>query len=800
MFRNYLKIALRNLGKQRGYAFITVAGLAAGMACCLLILLYVQDELSYERIHEQADRLYRVTSELHLGAQELQLASTMAPLGPAMADAFPDVAQAARVGLLKNKVLVRRGEQAFYEEAFFFADSTVFSVFTLPLVRGDVRAALHAPDAVVISETMAQKYFGDADPLGQVLTVEGRHDLRVTAVMRDVPPQTHFRPSMLASLDAAGTVAGARLDQWGELSKLYTYVVLPPGRAAALEARLPAFLDRQASDISTSDAPPSTFVKLHLQPVRDIHLRSGDLRNEIGPTSDERYVFVFGSIALLVLVIACINFMNLATARSAGRAKEVGVRKVMGANRAQLVRQFLGESLLLALVALLVALALVELLLPLFNELSGKSLRTDYTRNPVLLGALAGVTLFVGLVAGSYPALFLSAFRPAEVLKGKARRSASARLRQVLVVVQFGISIVLMIGAVVMSAQMEYFRSKDLGFDQEQVVVLPLQDADVRRRHEALKELLAAQPGVVRAAASTATPGKNSAGLSAFLPEGGAGQETVSLYTFMVDDDLIETLGIRLVEGRGFSRAVATDTAGAYVLNRSAVRRLGWEQAVGKTLKDINHDAPGRVIGVVDDFHLFSLESEVPPLLMAFRPSAFDHLVLRIRPADVPATLAGLEEAWKTFAPGVPFAYSFVDQDFEQQYADTARLSRTLHAFTFLALLIACLGLFGLAAYTAEQRTKEIGVRKVMGATVPGLVVLLSREFVRLVLVAFVLAAPAAYLLASRWLEEFAYRVPLSWPIFALAGAAALVIALATVSYQAVRAALADPVESLRYE
>jgi putative ABC transport system permease protein len=799
MLKNYAKIALRNLLRHKGYTFINVAGLAVGIACCLLILLYVQHEFSYDRFHEKADRIYRVTTDFTIGGNEMRVASTMTPLAPALRAEFPEVREAVRIGQFKNELLVSQGNQQFYEELFFFADSTLFDLFSFPLLHGDPATALATPRSVVLSEPMAQKYFGGENPIGKMLTVERGYELTVTGVLNDIPSASHLKPDFIATLLDAKEIIGTDLEDWGHISELYTYVSLSDAaRPEALEAKLPALLDKYAGEV-TSSLQPSSIFTLHLQPLTRVHLYSTEFGNNVEGGGDAKYLYVFISIALLILLIACINFMNLATARSMERVKEVGMRKVLGAHRTQLARQFLSESVLLALMALLVALALVELLLPVFNHLTERELATNYAHNPVLLLSLLGTILFVGAVAGSYPAFFLSGFRPVEVLRGRAKGGRAAiRLRQALVVLQFSISIALMISAGIMSAQMDFFREQDMGFDEEQVVVVPLRDPGVQDRYEAIKQAFSGVSGVRAVAASSSTPGKNTATIHSYRPEGAPDDQMIGLYEFFIDSDVLNTLGMELAEGRNFSASMPTDTA-ALLLNETAVKRFGWKDPVGKMLSR-GDGPPSQVVGVVRDFNYISLDAEIPPLVMRIDPSRFSHLSVRLTPGETNTTLARLGQAWEKLAPGEPFDLTFIDQDYEYQYRTVNRLTYTIRTFTFLAILVACLGMFGLATFSVEQRTKEIGIRKVLGASVPGVVILLSKDFLKLVAVAFVVAAPAGYFVMRRWLEDFAYHIEVGPSIFAVAGGVTFALALGTVAYQAVKAALTDPVRSLKYE
>ena len=792
MFKNYLKIALRNLWKHRAFSLINVSGLAIGMACCLLIVLFIQEEVRYDRHHEKAEAIYRVTMNLKLPGVEFNLASTMAPLGPALVTDLPEVTQAARLSR-DNEYLVAWEDKRFYEESFYFADSTFLDVFTFPLVQGDPQAALATPFSVVITEEMARKYFGEGDPVGQVLRLDNGHDFTVTGILAPLPTASHLRFDFLASFESLMRMGRTDLESWDGVSAVHTYLVVPGAHGkAALEAKIDALHAQHAAEGNDE------MITLGLQPLTEIHLQQG-LVNNNADVGSRTNLYVFASIAFLILLIASINFINLSTARSAKRAREVGMRKVLGAVRGQLVRQFLGESVLLSVLALLLAVALVEVLLPLFNYLLDKNLVVHYATNGLLLLALGGITFFVGIVAGVYPAFVLSSFRPVEVLKGAAKRGFVAVLfRRGLVVLQFTIAIVLIIGSAVMAAQMTYFAEKDLGFNHEQIVVLELQDPDLHQTYETIKQALAQHAGVLQAAAASSTPGSNTYALASYRPEGAEDDEAVGIGTVFVDHDVVETWGLTLVAGRGFSRSFSTDTSEAVLLNEAAVKLLGWDDPVGKVLYD--QETPKQVIGVVKDFHFSSLQTEIQPMTLQMSSDGYQYLAVRVSPQDITSTLAFLEQQWRTFAPAYPFEYTFVDEDFAGNYTATQRLSETIRAFTLLAIFVACLGLFGLVSFTTEQRTKEIGVRKVLGASVPGIWLLLSKDFLKLVAVAFVVAAPLAYFAMSRWLEDFAYRADLSWPIFVMAGLAALAIALLTVSYQSIKTALGNPVKSLRYE
>jgi len=796
MLKNYFKIALRTLRRYRGYSLINVGGLALGMACCLLILLYVSDELRFDRFHEKADQIYRIERlDLERGTAGN---NTAYPVAPAFEAAFPEIIHTVRMG--RDPVQVTREDVSFREERFYWTDSTLFDVFSFSLLRGDPRTALAKTNAVVITEAMAQKYFGTDDPLGQILTVkvyDGNRvlPLEVTGVLENVPDHAHLQFDFLASM-ATGIDIYRRFETMWGLSWVKTYVLLPEGYPTdGIAERIPALLDQYYGE-GTSDR-----MAMHLQPLTRIHLYSKAGSDTPG---DIAYVYLFASIALFILLLACINFMNLATARSAQRSKEVGMRKVLGAYRAQLAGQFMGESIMLAGLALLLALVVVAGLLPFFNDLTGKNLTLDVLGNGFFLLSLGGLALGVGVVAGSYPALFLSGFLPVEALKGRSagRSGHAALLRKSLVVFQFSISIVLLIGTVVVHRQMSFLQASNLGFDQAQLLIIPVEDRSVQANMEPLKAALGQQAGVQQIAmASEALPSRmnNSWGVRwEDVPE----EEAVTMHVVAVDYDFFEMLGTTFVEGRNFAEAFATDATAGFILNEAAAKTIGWQKADGKALNVGGRE--GVVVGVVEDFHYQSFHREIAPVVYLMLPGTFraspDNFIVRIAGSNVSGTLAGLKATWEQFSPEQPFEEVFVDQAFASLYQAEQRFTQLFNAFTLLAVVVACLGLLGLSSFMAERRTKEMGVRKVLGASTQRLMLLLSKEFIQLVLVAFVVAMPLAYFAMLRWLEEFAYRVELSWWMFLLAGLAALVIAWLTVGYHAMKVALADPVKALRYE
>ncbi|MGH7493576.1 MAG: ABC transporter permease [bacterium] len=798
MLKNYLKIALRNLRKHKGYTFINVIGLAIGMVCCLLILLYVQYELSYDRYNEKVGQIYRLCERfvpLQEGGSDFVEVATPAAWRAALLADFPEILHLVRIYPAPGQRLISYKDKRFYESQVAWADASLFEVFTLPLVSGDPKTALVEPDAVVISDATARRYFGDEDAQGKTLAIEGT-DYRVTGVMRDMPANSHFQFDMFASISSLGAL-DAR-EHW-IYHVFYTCLLLPSGyNPDDLEKKLPGFIEKHLGPELTTQQ--GSDLRPFLQPLADAHLRSVHFNADIAPQGDIRYIYIFSTIALFILFIACINFMNLATARAANRAKEVGLRKVLGAQRTQLIRQFLGESVLLSFAALLTAVVLIELLLPLFNRLSGLPLDTVYQRNiPVALG-LFGLTLLVGIAAGSYPALFLSGFQPVRMMKGVSSDGAKGEfLRKGLVVFQFVISIVLIIGTSLVYRQLGYIQNKKLGFDKEQVVVIPMQGNTLRERYNVFRNQILREPDVIAVGAASNLPGRTVPG-NMVLPEG---HKPRSMRMLFVDHDFPKMLGMEVVAGRNFSKNFPSDEHSAFLLNETAVKEFGWDDPIGKQFAWILPDSvvkSGTVIGVLKDFHIKPLHERIEPLVLFIRPGRLNYIYARVAPVDVPATLAIIEKHWQAVYPEYPFEYTFLDDDVNRLYQSEQQLAQIFGYFAGLAILIAGLGLFGLAAFTAEQRTREIGVRKVLGASVPGIVALLSKDFLKLALIAFAVASPIAYFAMNRWLQDFAYRIQIGIETFLLAGVLALMIAWLTVSYQSIKAALANPVEALRHE
>ena len=798
MFKNYLKVALRTLKRYKAYSFINIAGLAIGLACCLLILLYVQYEHSFDRYHENADQIYRVVEELDFFGNKSHMAITPAPFAPAMKNELPEVRDAVRFmkgNFSEGKVLVTYGADNYYEDKWYFADHSVFEVFTFPLIKGDPKSALKEPFTVVISEEKARKYFGDKDPVGKTLTLNDRYsqlNFTVRGVLREIPKNSHFRFDFIASFATMEERFPEWVQNWFN-HMYYTYLLLDENSGPeALERKFPDFITKHAGKQAGAALKP------HLQPLTSIHLHS-HLDMEIEANNDALYVYIFAAVALFILMIACINFMNLATARSAYRTREIGIRKIVGARRYQLVRQFLGESVLFSSIALPLAVVMMELLLPAFCAFTDRELGFDYLNNWPVLFILIGIALVVGMVSGIYPALFLSAFEPIRALKGKSRSgSRGSSLRKGLIVFQFAVSIILIIATGIIFSQVSYIRTTNLGFNKDQVMVLNIKDKELRTRYEALKAELSKNPSVLNVTASSGIPGRV-AHHWYFSTEGlQEKKDRPSMWVLMVDHDFIKTLGMEIVDGRDFSRSFTTDEKEAIILNESAVKKYGWGSPLGRNIKTENKD--GYVVGVMKDFHFKSFYQQIEPVMIYISPRYFEFMSIRVAADNIPETMAFIKKAWKELAPNHPLDYFFLDDDFDKVYRQEERTGQIFGYFSILAIFVACLGLFGLAAFTAEQRTKEIGIRKVLGATTSNIVALLNKEFIKWVLVANLIAWPMAYYVMSRWLQSFAYRTSVGPGIFVFSAAAALLIAILTVSSHAIKAAVANPVKTLRYE
>ena len=798
MLKSYLVIALRTLRKQRGYAAITVIGLGLGMACCVLIAAYVWDELHYDRFHSNAERVHRIRVERFAadGSAE-RTANSSLPMAPAVLETVPEVEAVVRVRRRSTgSVFVAHGEKGLYEDGVIVADSSFFEVFDgFRLLRGSAQTSLAEPYAVVLTASTARRYFGDADPVGQTMEIDGA-DVRVTGIVEDPPLNAHFSFDFIVSLATLDSEFGGGFGtdgNWWGLS-YYTYLRLHPQAdveavGAALRELPRAYIPKQEDDSGYRQL-------LYLQPLTSIHLTS-HYEGEFETNGYTAYVWVFGAIALFILLLAVINFVNLATARAAERAAEVGMRKAMGARREQLAAQFLGESLLYALAALGAALALIQLALPTFNALAAKAIVVPWTWLP----GLTAFALGVGILAGIYPALMLSGFQPASVLKGqRTQRGRGEGLRKGLIVFQFAVSVALVTGVFAVGQQLRYMQSQHLGFDRDRLVTVGFNKIEsIEHSLGAFREALLETPAVRSVTFSGAVPGRLMP-TNVIAREPGMTEAGQTFTVLPVEYDYVETYGLELVAGRAFDPG-RPDSA-AFVLNETALHRLGWtdpQDALGEELTRQFGDTR-TVVGVVKDFHLAGLQEAIPPVVLYLRPEYCNYATLNIAAGEERAGLAGLQAAWARFAPDRPLDYRFMDAAFGEQYRSEERVATVIRLFTGLALILACLGLLGLVAFTTQQRTREIGIRKVLGASVLSLLVLLTRDVARLILLAIVVAAPLAWWAIDRWLQGFAYRIEMGPGVFVLAGLAALALALLTVSGQALRAATADPVRSLHHE
>jgi putative ABC transport system permease protein len=813
MLANYLKTAWRNLVNNKAFSFINIFGLAVGLATCTLIMLYLFSETGYDEHNKDAERIFRIASKAgQLGnVKEKPWAGTSAPIAWGIKEDLPEVEQSARLlkfpGLDKMLLIYKHGQnrKQFYETNGYYADSTFFQIFSYDFKYGNALTSLNKPNSIVISEEVAEKMFGKENPEGKLIQIGmpyGVFNYTVQGVFKDASIKSHIPAHFFLSM-RNGDIGSWAENQtnWATNNIFYTYVKLKNGTdAKAFEKKLTPFLElRGGPDMKALGVSKQLFI----QKLKDIYLYS-DLENEIAPNGNITSLYILGSIALFVLLIACINFMNLSTARSGKRAKEVGIRKVMGAARISLVYQFLGESLLMSFLALVLAFLLASALLPLFNQLTQKNLLL-FDR-PELLLWMAGLTLSSGILSGFYPAFYLSSFRPIAVLKGKFVNIFSAiAIRKGLVVFQFTISICLISGALVIIKQMNYLKNKQLGFNKEEQIILPLQDQDAIKNYAVLKNELLKNPGIKNVSSGSAYPGIPNVEDMLFYPEGKSGKDEIDVHLSSVENDYFKTLGFTLLAGRGFSKEFTADS-NSIVLNEAALKEFGYSvsNAVGKKLyfdfQGVHNSL--RIVGVVKDFNFESLYNSIKPF--GFTTGGFgnkySYVIASVSAKNYAGLLKEIAYKWNKINPDIPFEYSFLDNDFQKNYEKDQRISVIVSYFTFIAILIACLGLFGLSAFSAEQRTREIGIRKVLGASISNITSLLSGDFIKLVLIAFVIASPLAWYGTNKWLQSFAYRIHLSWWVFLLAGLLAIIIALFTVSFQAIRAAITSPVNNLRTE
>ncbi|MBN2091664.1 ABC transporter permease [candidate division KSB1 bacterium] len=795
MFKNYLKITFRNIAKQKGYSFINITGLALGMALFILIARYIQFEFSFDKFHKNYKQIHRI--EYNYDGKGRFIAFSHLPIGAALVRDFPEIERFTRFLNMENGKLLSAGDdRKFAEDLGLWVEQSFFDLFSYKLLKGDPNTALAEPNSIVLSEQLAKKYFPDEEPLGKVMLFENRFDCKVTGVIENCPTNSHIQYAFLISYPTFKAIAGNDyFDSWISIAN-YTYVLLAENtNLDELNTKLHDILKKYWRD--------DVEMPVYLKPLAQIHFHSNIL-GEIGQRGDMNKIVIFSAIGLFIILIACINFMNLATARSARRTKEIGMRKVVGANKLSLVKQFLSESILFALLALLLAAVLAEIFLPLFNNMIGRTLTLNFFNNWRLSMGLIGIALIVGLIAGSYPAFYLASFQPAMILKGPAfSQSGNAAARKFLVVFQFVISIILIIGTLIIYRQMHYMRTTDLGYNHDQILITQLirMDRETINKYHTLKNELLTNPNIINASISQDVPSFNSSSTVIMGWEGSIEGDRAYVNMNRIDEKFLATYQIQLIDGRNFLSNEASDSITNCIINESALKRFGWDHAIGKRL-----GGNLQVIGLVKDFHYASLRFEINPLVL-FPPAepnparrTRDLLSIKIASQRIDETLTFIKNKFQSLFPNDIFVYRFFDEDFDIIYRQEIRVAKTIGYFSILAIFIASLGLFGLASFMAEQRTKEIGVRKTLGASLPGIILLLSKEFTRWILLAAIIAWPVGYFVMNKWLQGFAYRVDAGILIFILAGILALVIALVTVSYQAIKAALANPIHSLRYE
>lgn len=802
MIRNYLKTALRIMMRQKAYAAINVIGLSVGIAATLMILIYIADELGYDRMHTDASRMYRVIFNGRLQGNEINSALSPAVVAETMQKEIPEVSEVVRFGLWRTMPM-SVGDKNFTEQNVLVADSNFFSFFSFPVVAGHTDDFLRGPNKIVITESAARRYFGNEDPIGKMmLRGAERTAAEIVGVVKDPPHNSHIQFDLILSGESWDYMKSL---QWTS-TNLYTYFKVHPDAnvdnvrkhlSRMVESYMGSELEKFIGMSFAQFREQGNDLGFSVQPLRDIHLRS-NLKDELGPNGNIQYLYIFGVIAGFIILIACINFMNLSTARSANRAKEVGVRKTIGAMRNRLVVQFISESMLYSVVSMVIAVCIIAALLDSFNTLASKQLDLSFFTSPWVIGGLVLFTAVIGLIAGSYPAFYLTAFKPTEVLKGKIRSGfRNSMLRNSLVVFQFIISIGLIFGSLVVYRQLQFMQNKNLGFDKENVVGL-LHTMSLKNNAAAFKNEIIANPLFKGASFSNNLP-PNISWNSAFR-KGGSEQDFL-LSIYQVDHDHLKTMGYEIVEGRFYSKEFPSDTA-AIILNETAYRQMGFknlDEAVVLTYQS-ETPTPLKVIGVVRDFNYQSLRENVTPMAMLLGPEPNFEMAVRLSAENIREQIAVLESLWKKYAPGAPFEYSFVDQNFDALFRAEQRMSQIILVFTILAIGIACLGLFGLAAYTAEQRAKEMSIRKVMGASASHVMLLMSRDFAALVVIAFLIATPLAWYFTETWLQGFANRISIDYSVVVLSGVASLIIALLTISYQSVRAATESPVKAMRSE
>ncbi|NHA06556.1 FtsX-like permease family protein [Mucilaginibacter sp. HC2] len=791
MLKNYFKTTVRYLLANMAFSIINIVGLATGICVCFFALLYVQFELSRDSYNKQADHIYRLVTDVKTPVG-INYESASAPMGPAMATAYPEVKAVTRIFM--DDMIIQSNPNNAIKEEVAYADASVFSIFTWPLLRGDLRHLFDAPYNVVLSESAAKKYFGNADPIGKILVINGQQNAAVTGIMKDIPYNSHLRVDMLFSISS---LVNADWDHNWKRFGFYTYLLLQPGAdAAKLSAKLPAFVKANMDQSHIK-------YKLSIEPLKKVYLYGYPRGHRTGSSESGSInnIYVFSIVAAFVLFIACFNFINLTTAFSLKRAREVGVRKVLGASKKQLVLQFFMDAVFLCLIAFFIALLLAVFLLPLFNQLSGTIISADVFEHLSYISYLLLIAVMVGLLSGIYPALFLSGFKPVNSLKKQLMPGTNSLLfRKSLVVAQFTISIVLIVATLVVYTQLDFMQNQTLGFKKEHKLVIDYQfDRRINEHATAVKQQLLNITGIKGACLSSSIPGTPNNSYSVFLDDSHNVQQEITADSYYTDNDFLKQYGIRVVAGRSFAAQYDTERDNALLINEAMVEMLGYknaDEAIGKRFRQFSGE--GTVVGVVKNFHVHSSQEVIKPLFIRPASGFFTCLTLDVNSDHIQQTINLVEAQWKKIAPGLPFVYFFADEAYNKQFVAQLRFGRLFICFSALAILISCLGLIGLSAFSAAQRKKEIGVRKVLGASVMSIAALLSKEFVKLVLLAFIIASPLAWWAMHNWLQEFAYRIQISWWLFMCSGATALLIALFAVSFQTIKAAIVNPVKSLK--